>query len=121
MINLDGKVVKDLIENHGFKLEDFLEKAPSPLNTRYLVIPGIMFTISTFVLCFFSEVISSNSLKLAYVSSFGFGTWVCASMQIRFKNIVATFCVAIGIIIITLLAIGLISPTDTIGIVKGLK
>ena len=113
------EVIKDRVENHGFPLEDYLEKPPAPLKTRFLVIPSIIFGFSLVFLSFLQP--SPAFLKLLYVVSFGSGTWVCASTQIRFKNVITTFCVAIGLITTTLLAGGLISPREAADFVKEMK
>lgn len=113
------ELIKDRVENHGFPLEDYLEKPPAPLKTRYLVIPSIIFAISLVFLCFLQQ--STSLVKLLYVISFGSGTWICASTQIRFKNGVTTFCVAVGLITTTLVAGGLISPREAADLVKDMK
>ncbi len=113
------EIIKDRVENHGFPLEDYLEKPPAPLKTRFLVIPSIIFAFSLVLLCFIQP--SPAFMKLLYVISFGSGTWVCASTQIRFKNRTATFFMAIGLIATTLVAGGLISPREAADLVKEMK
>ncbi|MBT3805000.1 MAG: hypothetical protein HOG03_10425 [Desulfobacula sp.] len=113
------ELIKDRIENHGFPLEEYLEKPPAPLKTRFIVIPRIVFALSLLFLCFFQT--SSTFMNVLYVMSFSSGTWVCASTQIRFKNGVTTLCVAIGLITTTLLAGGLISPQEAADLVKDMK
>lgn len=113
------EMIKNRVENHGFPLEDYLEKPPAPLKTRFLVIPSIIFALSLVFLCFLQP--APAFMKLLYVMSFGSGTWVCASTQIRFKSGVTTFCVAIGLITTTLLAGGLISPREAADLVKEMK
>ena len=47
---VDGSVqeVQDLFENHGLNIKDYLEKPSSPLKSRFLVIPVVVFLLSLF-------------------------------------------------------------------------
>ncbi len=112
-------IIKDRVENHGFPLEDYLEKPPAPLKTRFIVIPSIIFAISITILCFIAA--STGLTKLFYVISFGSGTWLCASTQIRFKNVATTFYVATGLILTVLIAGGIINPREAVELVKNMK
>ena len=99
------EIIKDRIENHGFQIEDYLEKPPAPLKTRFLVIPGVLFAFSLFFLSFIQT--PSYFLKFFNITGFGSGSWVCASTQIRFKNKAATIFLALGLVITILIANGM--------------
>jgi hypothetical protein len=118
----DGSVeeVRDLLENKGLNIEDYLDKPASTLRLRYLIIPSCIFISSVFIHAGI-QALPALWLKLLHITSFGSGTWVCASTQIRFNNGIATFCLAIGLLITVLIAAGLISPKDAVDILKGLK
>lgn len=120
---VDGsaKEVRDLLENHGLKLEDYLEKPPSPLKIRFLVIPTAVFLLFLFILALLPAGSPDWQLRLLYILSFGSGTWICASTQLRFKNGITTFCVAMGLALTILLAAGLISPKEAAEAVRSLK
>ena len=119
----DGSVedVKDLLENNGLTLEDYLEKPPASLKTCFLVVPIMLFTLSLFVLAIMPVNSTSWVLRVLYAISFGSGTWICTNIQIRFRNGIATFCVAMGVIITVLIAAGLLSPREAADIVRDLK
>ena len=121
--DVDGspKEVRDLLENHGLKLEAYLEKPPSPLKTRFLVIPTVLFLLFVFILALLPAGSPDWQLRLLYILSFGSVTWLCASTQLRFKNGIATFCVALGLVLTILLAAGLMSPKEAAEIVKSVK
>jgi hypothetical protein len=118
---VDGNVeeVRDLLKNFGLNLEDFIEKPTSPLRMRFLVIPVVIFLSSVLVL----GVLPTGSLgwQLLVILSIAGGTWTCASTQLRFRNPVATFCVAMGFVLMILLAAGLISLKEAAEAVMKLK
>jgi hypothetical protein len=120
---VDGSVqeVRDLFENNGLKLEDYIEKPPSPLKVIFLIIPTVVFFLSLFSLCLLSTGSPEWQSKFLYIVSFGSMTWICTWTQLRFKNGIATFCVAMGLIITFLLATGLMSPREAAEAVKSLK
>ena len=113
--------VRDLLENNGLRIQDYLEKPPAPLKTRFLVIPTILFGVSVSAMAALPINPPVWLLRLVYILSLGSATWICVSTQIRFKNAIATFCLAMGFILIALLAAGVLSPKDVADIVKGLK
>ncbi|MCX5903145.1 MAG: hypothetical protein NTV89_06670 [Proteobacteria bacterium] len=120
---VDGSVqeVRDLFEDHGLNIESYLEKPPSPLNTRFLVIPIVVFLLFLFTLALLPAGSPEWQSRFIYILSFGSGTWICASTQLRFKNGIATFCVAMGLVLTVLLAAGLISPREAAETVKSLR
>ncbi len=120
---VDGSVqeVRDLFENNGLKLEDYLEKPLLPLKTKFLVIPIVVFLLSLFILCLLTAGSPEWQSRFLYIVSFGSGTWICTCTQLRFKNGIATFCVAMGLVLTFLLAAGLMSPREAAEAVKSLK
>jgi hypothetical protein len=78
---IDGKVeeFRDLLENHGLNLEDYIEKPPAPLKTRYLTIPSILFAISLLLFTLLSQHLSPPVTNLFYIVSFGSATWLTVS------------------------------------------
>ncbi len=119
---VDGNVeeVKNILENHGLKLEDYLERPRPPLKCMYLFIPIVLFAISIIliILCTGNNV---TATKLLYVFGFGSATWMAVSVQIMYKNNIATLCVSVGALIIILLAAGLMTPRETIEIIKDIR
>ncbi|MDR3631733.1 MAG: hypothetical protein P4L42_15535 [Desulfocapsaceae bacterium] len=120
---VDGSVqeVRDLFENHGLDLESYIEKPLSPLKTRFLIIPVAVFLFILFVLALIPASSPEWQSRFLYIFSFGSGTWICASTQLRFKNGIATFCVAMGLVLTILLAAGVMSPMEAAEAIKSLK
>jgi hypothetical protein len=113
--------VRDLLEDNGLKLEDYLERPIAPLKVRFLIVPSVLFLLSLGAMAALTPNLPIRLLRLLYIPIFGGITWICASIQIRFKNGIATFCVAMGLILTALLATGLLSPREAADILKDLK
>lgn len=113
--------VRDLLENHGLKLENYLEKPQVPLRSIFLVLPVSLLCIILVLLVLFSRLCSPTVLTLIHISGFGCGTWLTVSTQLKFKNGMATFVVAIGIIVIILVASSVLSPKEAADFIKDVR
>jgi peptidoglycan/LPS O-acetylase OafA/YrhL len=120
---VDGNAeeVRDLLENNGLRLEDFLEKAAAPLKTRYLIIPGVIFAVGLLAVVAFGSESSKTIRTLLYLLAFGGGMWLTVSIQLRFRNGPATFAAAVGALLMLLIAAGIFSLQDTAEFVKGIR
>ena len=118
---VDGSVkeCRDFFENNGLNLDDYIEKPPAPLKTRYIVIPSVLFACTLLVMIFVGNKISEANISLLYIFAFSVCTWLTVSVQLRFKNSIATFCVAMGVILTLLIAAGVLSPKEAADYVKG--
>ena len=120
-VNGSPEEIRDLFENHGLNPRDYFKKPPSPLKARFLVIPTVVFLLFIFTLALLPAGSPDWQLRFFYILSFGSGTWICASTQLRFKNSITTFFVAMGLVLTILLAAGLMSPREAAEAVKSLK
>jgi hypothetical protein len=119
----DGSVeeVRNLFENNGLRIEDYLEKPPAPLKTKFLILPAVVLAISLLLLTLLASYCSLTILTLIYLLGFAGGTWLTVSTQLRFKNTLATFVVAIGSIVMILVASGIFSPKEAAEFIKGFR
>jgi len=119
----DGTVeeVKDLFENNGLNLEDYLEKPPSRLAIKFLIVPAVVLGVALLLLDIFTTKCSQGTLTLLYLLGFSGGTWLTVSTQLRFKNALATFAVAIGFLLMLLVASGIFSPKDAVEFIREIK
>ncbi len=120
---LDGSVeeVRNLLENNGLRLEDYLEKPPAQLKTRFLIVPAILLGIALFLLALTSCSCSPIVLTLIYLLGFGAGTWLTISIQLKFRNAVATFVAATGSLLMLLVASGIFSPREAAEFLKDIR
>jgi len=121
--SFDGTVeeAKDLFENNGLNLEDYLEKPPSRLAIKFLIAPAVVLGVSLLIMAIFASQCSQATLTLLYLLGFSGGTWLTVSTQLRFKNTLATFAVAIGSLLMVLVASGIFSPKDAAEFIKEIK
>lgn len=113
--------IRDLIEiQGGLKLADYLQPPEAQLPRRWLVIPASL-VATALLLIILAGSLSPKLLLVLLASGFGSATWLTVSVQIRFRNGVATFAVAVGIVLTLLVAAGLIAPSDTIDYLKNLR
>ncbi len=120
---LDGSVeeVRDLLENHGLRIEDYIEKPAVPLETKFLILPAVVLAISLLLLTLLSDYCSLTILTLIYLLGFAGSLWLTVSIQLRFKNMPATFVVAIGSLVMILVASGIFSPKEATEFIKGFR
>ena len=119
----DGSVeeVRNLLENNGLKLEDYIEKPSVHLKTGFLIAPAVLLCVALFLLALVSRSCSPIVLTLIYIFGFGGSTWLTVSIQLKFRNTVATFVMAIGALLMLLVASGIFSPKEVAEFLKDIR
>jgi len=112
--------IRDTFENHGLRLEDYLEKPAEPLSNIWLIFPSICFAVALFLLVLLAPLPRIGVLTLFLLSA-GLVLWLTVSVQIRFKNGWATGAIAVGGLLMLLVAGGFIEPRETAEILKGIN
>lgn len=112
--------IRDTFENHGLRLEDYLEKPDEPLSKVWLFIPSGGVGVVLLLLVLLAP-LSRTGLLLFFLLGAGFVVWLTASIQIRFKNGWATGAIAIGGLLMLLVAAGFIEPKETTNILREIK
>ena len=112
--------IRDIFENRGLQLEDYLEKPRSPLRTRWLVVPGAVLAIALILLALLGP-LTRTALILLFLLGAGGLVWLAVSAQLRFNNSVATFVIAVGGLVMLLVAAGLLEPREATDVLKGLR
>lgn len=112
--------IRDTFENHGLRLEDYLEKPEPPLSRVWLVVPSVGIGIILLALVLLTP-LPRPGLLLLFLSGVGLVLWLTVAMQIKFKNAWATGAVAIIGVLMLLVAGGFIEPREMPEIYKELK
>jgi hypothetical protein len=122
LANLEGtpEEIKNFFQDNGLKAENFFEPAELPIRTRWLVAPGVLTFIALAVLTLLQSATTQQRTFLFVVVCF-FGIWWSVVLQLRFKNVWATGIVAVGCLLLALVALGVVTPVQMLEEVKGLK
>ena len=112
--------ITNFFASHGQNPLDYFEKIENPLHWRWLAIPCSLVAIAVLLLVILDNLQSKTHILLFLLGS-GCACWAAASLQVRFKNTWATTIVAIGILLLLLVAAGYIEPREIMDTIKGLQ
>lgn len=120
--NLEGTTeeIKNFFQDNGLKAENFFEPAEKPIRTLWLVTPAVLVFFSLATLTLLEEA-SARQQKFIFVVACFFVIWWSAVLQLRFKNAWATGIVAVGCLLLALVALGVVTPTQMLEEVKAMK
>jgi hypothetical protein len=110
--------VRGLLENNGLRLQDYLVRPPPPLPTKWVWIPSTIIGITLVALIFFRAAAPDSVKNFLYIIGLGSGIWLTVSIQLRFKNGIATMVVAMGLFILLLVAAGIFSLQEAADFAK---
>jgi hypothetical protein len=112
--------IRDAFQQHGIQLSDYIEKPETPLQRRWIVIPAVVGALDLLLLVLIPN--ASKSVQLLFiVVGIGAVVWITVSVQLRFKSTVATWAVAIGGLVLILVAAGIMAPADTMDAVRKMQ
>lgn len=120
--NIEGTAeeVNNFFQDNGLKASDFFESPSPPIKTAWLVAPGICVLIALAVLILLPQPQPKYQLLLFVISCF-MAIWWAVVLQLRFKNAWATGIVAVGCLLLSLVALGVVTPAQMLEEVKTLK
>ena len=112
--------IRDLCQNNGLNIEDYLEKTEKPIN-RYLFMAFSGFYVVSIILLATVSGVSDGWRTVMFLIGCCCSLWLAVSVQIRFKNTWATFFIILCGISFMLVALGVISPTELLDQARKLK
>jgi hypothetical protein len=120
--NLEGTTeeIKNFFQDNGLKAENFFEPAEKPIRTLWLVTPAVLVFIALATLTLLPGA-SAQQQKFIFVAACFFAIWWAVVLQLRFKNAWATGIVAGGCLLLALVALGVVTPTQMLEEVKAMK
>ena len=120
--NLEGTTdeIKNFFQDNGLKAENFFESAEKPIKTRWLVMPAVFVFITLAALTLLQGA-TAQQQKFLFVAACFFGIWWSVVLQLRFKNAWATGIVAVGCLLLALVALGVVTPIQMLEVVKAIK
>lgn len=112
--------IKDFFQNNSLNIIDYLEKPEQPLKPVWFIVPVSL--VIAALLCLTLLAPTQTSLRtLVFLLGCSAGFWLAVNVQIRFKNAWATFFVAVGAVLVMLVAIGIVAPLDMVKYLKELR
>lgn len=104
--------IKDLMENHGLNLDDYIEKPEKPIESIWLIIPAVIY----FLFLLINIVVTDNPsiLNFTFISSICVALWLTIVIHIRYKMPWASTLVIIVATLISLVSIDVMKPHDLI-------
>lgn len=112
--------IKDLCENNGLNIEDYLDKREQPLGKFWFIAPAFLFVLSIVVLTLTAS-LQKGWQTLVFLLGCCCALWLAVSVQLHFKNTWATTFIAIGGLLLMLVALGVVTPQELLQHAKDFK
>jgi uncharacterized membrane protein len=112
--------IKDFFQNIDLNIADYLERTEQPMKSIWFVLPVVMVIFSLSWLTLFAPSLVALQTFIFSIGCGG-GIWLAVNVQIRFKNTWAAVFVAIGAVLLMMVAIGLVTPTEMLQSLKEFK
>jgi hypothetical protein len=105
------KEIRNLIEDSGLKIPDYLEKPERQIGTIWFIVPPAIVLIAA-TISVLIPAIGPSGRVLAFVVGSGASIWLSVNVHIRFKSAWAASTIVIGAIALLLVSAGLVAPLD---------
>jgi hypothetical protein len=112
--------IKNYFQNNNSNIFDFITRPEQPIKTIWFVVPTILVLCT---LCALVFIIPSDVpwRTFNFIIGCGGGLWLSANIQLRYKNPWATGLIAIGCLLLLMVAFGIITPMQMLDEVKSFK
>ena len=121
--NLEGTTeeIKNFFLDTGLNPSDyFVPIVETPTKKIWLILPCLSAVVSLVLLCLMPK-LSAELRLLALISTFCSAIWGAVVLQIMHKNPWATGIFGIGVVVVALVAIGVLTPSQLLDEIKALK
>lgn len=111
--NLEGTSdeIKNFFQDNGLNAADYFIAPEPPLKFIWFIFPGVCIFLFLAILVLLPG-LASEFRKFSFVATCFFSIWGAVVVQVRFKNAWATGVVFVGCLLLALVAIGEITPTQ---------
>jgi len=120
MVEGSPEEIRDFFQNNGLNIQDYLEKPETPLNRIWFIVPVLLIFGAISLLTLIASVPNPTQAFLFLIGC-GAGIWLAVNVQIRFKNTWAAGFIAVGTILLMLVAIGVMAPSELVQQMKDLR
>jgi hypothetical protein len=112
--------IKNFFQDNGLKVEDFLNPPEKPIRTLWFVVPSVLVVIAIAAFTVFTPS-AAGALLFVFLLGCASSLWLAVNVQLRFKNAVATGIVAVGLLLLLLVATGVLTPKEMLPTIKELR
>jgi hypothetical protein len=101
--------ITGFFQDNGLKVSDYFQLPEAPLKAVWLVLPAFLIIVALGILTL-AEPLSTGQRMFVFLVGGTATIWLAVGVQLRFKNSWATGIVAIGGVLVLLVAHGDLSP-----------
>lgn len=101
--------INNFFQNNGLNPSDYFERPEPVLQTRWLIIPAILFVASFVVLAIFGNEYQESKVIL-FLFGFASSVWLAVCVHIRFKSAWGAGAIIFSGLLIMLVALGVLKP-----------
>lgn len=112
--------ITGFFQDNGLKVGDYFQTPDAPIGTLWLVVPASCAVAALGALTLLDSLKQSQQTFIFLIGCMAI-VWLATVIQLRFKHAWATGIVVIGGLLLMLVALGAISPTQMLNEVKSLR
>lgn len=112
--------ITGFFQDNGLKASDYFQIQGAPIGTLWLVVPAFCVVASLGALTLLESLKQGHQTFIFLIGCTAI-VWLATVVQLRFKHAWATGIVVIGGLLLMLVALGAISPTQMLNEVKSLR
>ena len=112
--------VTGFFQDNGLNVKDYFQMPEPPIKVVWIVIPAFLMVIALGTMTLI-ESLSTGQKMFVFLVGCALLVWLTTVIQLRFKHAWATGIVAIGGLLLMLVAFGAISPMQMLNEVKSFR
>ena len=112
--------ITGFFQDNGLKASDYFERVETPIKTAWLLLPALCIVATLGALTLLPS-LSTDQQTFIFLIGCAALVWLATVVQLRFKHAWATGIVAIGGLLLMLVALGVISPAQVLDEVKSFQ
>lgn len=112
--------ITGFFQDNGLKASDYFQTPEDPIETLWLFVPALCVVATLGALTLLESLKQGQQTFIFLIGCMAI-VWLATVIQLRFKNAWATGIVVIGSLLLMLVALGAISPTQMLNEVKSLR
>ena len=112
--------ITGFFQDNGLKVNDYFQILKTPIKAVWIVVPSSLIVVCLGTLTLLGS-LSTGQKTFVFLVGCAALVWLTTVIQLRFKHVWATGIVAIGGLLLMLVALGAISSTQMLNELKSLR